>query len=101
MENKSFFFNTSDFKIQSKDPHGNVYFVEKNRQKWNKFVAKTINIKDTFEGNEKMIFLQESEKLFKLIHPAIVKYDGVNLLSLENPKLFNPIKTTDYFPMKI
>lgn len=101
MENKVFFFNISDFKIQSKEPlngpNAIVYVVEKVNTN-EKYVAKIMNIKDIFEGNEQMIFLQESEKICKLNHPSIIKINGINFISLVNSKLFNPTIITDYFP---
>lgn len=75
MEYKGVFFNISNFKIQSKEPligpNSIVYVVEK-INKNEKYIAKIINIKDIFEGNEQMIFLQESEMICKLDHPSII-----------------------------
>ena len=101
MELANLFINASDYEIQSeelgKGPHGAVYIAEKSEDK-SKYVAKIINVENSFDGNEQALFLNESLTMHKLKHPAIAELVGINFMSLIDQKLHKPTIVTNYFP---
>ena len=94
------FFNASDYEIQydgnDKKESDTIYIVKKvdNNEK---YIAKSINIKNNFDGDEQMSFLYKSLIFHKLRHPAIANLIGINFKSLVNPSLFKPTFITEYF----
>lgn len=101
MEAEGVFFNSNDYKIQSKKlgegSYGTVYVAENTTSK-QKYAAKIINVENGFDGYEQMLFLRESLILHKLDHPSIVKFMGINFQSFRDPKLLEPTIITEYLP---
>lgn len=99
MEFSNLFINASDFVIQSnefiKGPHGSIHIVEK-IENGIKYAAKIINIENNFDGNEQALFLKKSLIMQKLNHLAIVKFIGINFMSLVDHELHRPTIITDY-----
>ena len=99
MEAEGAFFSTTDYKLQpqklGEGSYGAVY-VAKNVKDNQEYAAKIINVSNGFDGYDQMIFLRESLILYKLCHPAIVKFIGINFKSFTDPKLLQPTIITEY-----
>ncbi|KAK8880757.1 hypothetical protein M9Y10_003444 [Tritrichomonas musculus] len=101
MEIEDCFFDTSDYEVTNKKlgegTFGEVYVVE-NQTSDKLYAAKIINTNGFFSSRDQLMFLRESLILYKLDHPAIVKFFGINFHSFEDSISLNPTILTEYFP---
>lgn len=93
------FFDTNNYKPTKtklgEGSFGKVYVV-KNVNDGIKYAAKILTTNGMFNGHDQMTFLRESLILYKLDHPAIVKFHGIYFHSFDDPKLLEPTILTEY-----
>lgn len=102
MDIEGAFIDTNDFELTGKKlgegAFGKVYVVEKTKEE-KQYAAKIITISNgILNGHDQMLFLRESMILYKLKHPAIVQFYGINFHSFDNPDKLEPTIITEYLP---
>ena len=101
MELDNFFFEPDDYTIADKPlgkgSFGKVY-VAFNKVEKKSYAIKILKPEEKFTGKDQMSLMRESMILHKLKHPGIVRFIGVNFLSLKNPEIFEPSIITEYLP---
>lgn len=96
---KNAFFNHKDFDLIDKVGQGaysTIYLVEK-KDDHKKYALKVYLTNDSTDGHEQMIFFGEISLYQNIHHPAIIKFYGLNLVSFNDPKLFEPSILIDYY----
>ncbi|KAK8835520.1 hypothetical protein M9Y10_044362 [Tritrichomonas musculus] len=73
-------------------------FVANNINEKKQYAAKIININEKFDWNDQMILLRESIILYKLDHPSIIKFKGINFRSFTDSSIFQPTIITEFMP---
>lgn len=101
MDLEGAFFDTSQFELTSKKlgqgQFGKVYVVESTND-GSQYAAKIIMNDGEFNGHNQMLLLRETVILYKMKHPAIVKFYGINFHSFDNPDKLEPTIITEYLP---
>lgn len=73
-------------------------FVANNINEKKQYAAKIININEKFDWNDQMILLREYIILYKLDHPSIIKFKGINFRSFTDSSIFQPTIITEFMP---
>lgn len=99
MDFERIFYSTKDFEISdsilSKGIFGTTYIAE-NLKNSKQFMAKIIDFKQNFDGDDQKVLLSEIVKYSKLNHPSLIKFIGMNFQSIESS--LKPIIITEYLP---
>ena len=101
MEFEGAFFDTSNYELTSEKlgegTFGKVYVVNR-LSDMTQYAAKMIYSYGMFSSHDQIMLLRESMILYKLDHPCIVKFYGINFHSFDDPSKLEPTILTEYLP---
>lgn len=101
MEFEGAFFDTSNYELTGlklgEGTFGKVYVVNR-LSDMTQYAAKVIYANGMFSSHDQIMLLRESLILYKLDHPCIVKFFGINFHSFDDPSKLEPTILTEYLP---